>query len=117
MRKHMFGVLLLLASLTVASVSFASTVMPLDGTSIGVQSFRPSNNVNVTVASAPGDLANVGGYSVTGNHTSGDRDFATNSESSKIYWQNKSGTAVTVTVTPAPGKPTLVPDLSGWTSM
>ena len=117
MRKHMFKVLLLLASLAAASVSFAATPMPLDGTSIGVQSFRPSNNVNILVSSTPGDLSNVGGYAVAGNHTSGDRDFATNSESSKIYWQNKTGTVVTPSAVAAPGKPTLLPDLSGWTSM
>ncbi len=121
MKKTIVG--LFLVMIAAAGTAFAQDAQLIDaaGTSLGTQAYRPSNNVSVFVASMPGTSLNIGGYSVGTVHANGNREFASNSQESKIYWRDKvSGTALgtsSVTVT-AGTPPTFLPVFtSGWNSL
>jgi hypothetical protein len=119
MKKHLLNAIVILVA--AAGTAFAAGAeIPADGTSIGSQAFRPSNNVHLIVASLPGTSLAIGGFSTASFHSSGNREFATNSAESKIYWRDSPATHIAtgdVTVT-AGTPPTFTPAYtSGWSSL
>ena len=120
MKKTILGLFLVMSA--AAGTAFAGgQEIPADGTSIGTQAFRPSNSVHLFVNSLPGTSLAIGGFSCASYHSSGNREFATNSSQSKIYWRDSPAThiaATDVTVTAGSPDPTFAPAYtSGWNSL
>ena len=113
MKKTIFSLLVILAAAT--GTAFAGTPIPSDGTSIGAQGFKTSNNVTLIVASEPGTSLDPGGFSAASRHGSGNRNFAVNHAEPKIFWNDAAALADTdVTCT---ASDTYTPDVSSWNSL
>lgn len=97
MKKAILKAFAVLAVLSCASLSYASGgTITSTGTSIGTQSFKPSNNVSIKIYSSSTLTNNR--YSAESGHGSGDRVFGTNSVDPKMYWKSvTSGTPVDAT--------------------
>lgn len=65
-----------------SSQSFAEEIISTS-TIVGGQGFTPSNGVNVWIESHPEN-----GYAAYSWHSSGNRQFGTDSRESKIYWRD-----------------------------
>ncbi len=122
MKKTITGLSVIMIAAAGTAFAGTATQIPLAGTSIGTQSFRPSNSVQLFVASAAGTSLVVGGYSVSSFHSSGNREFASNNGESKIYWRDTPTTGHIavgdVGVDTSTNPPTYTPTYtSGWNSL
>lgn len=81
-----------------------ATIATGGSTVIGGQSFAVSNNVSI------GIISSTTAYTTISRHTSGDREFGTNSTAPKIYWQEAASSRTAVTSVTAPA-------VSGWTAL
>jgi hypothetical protein len=111
--------ILLIASLmfVFASASFAALI-DSTGTSIGSQSYKPSNNVTIVINS------NATRYAAESGHTKGNRVYGTNSDETKIFYKDvavpitSTNNPVTVATNDDPAADTgAFPLTDGWNSL
>ena len=94
MKKEILKAFLTIAVASSASTAFATqTTITSVGTTIGSQSFKPSNNVTVGV------VATTNAWSAQSGHTNGDRRFGASYDDPKIYWTSSTQPATDVSVT------------------
>jgi hypothetical protein len=86
MKKEILKAFLTIAVVSAASSAYAQVDITSVGSTIGAQSFKPSNNVTVRCVSI------ASAYAAQSNHSNGDRIFGVSFDDPKIYWKN--GTAV-----------------------
>ena len=101
MKKEILKAFLIMAVVTAASAAYAATDITSAGSTIGAQSFKPSNNVTVRCS------ANTSAWAANSTHSNGDRTFGASYDDPKIYWT--SGTTLNVS------NPT--DTFSSWTSL
>lgn len=80
MKKEILKAFLILAVVAAASTAYASVTITSVGSTIGAQSFKPSNNVTITV------YATSAAWAANSLHTSGDRTFGASYDDPKMYW-------------------------------
>lgn len=88
MKKEILKAFLILGAVSAANSAYASIDITSVGTTIGAQSYKPSNNVTVQVA------ASTSAWSAQSTHSNGDRTFGASYDDPKIYWTT--GTSLTV---------------------
>ena len=88
MKKEILKAFLIMAVVAAASTAYASTTITSSGSTIGAQSFKPSNNVTIAAVSTSS------AWSAQSTHISGDRVFGASYDDPKMYWTT--GTSLSV---------------------
>jgi hypothetical protein len=80
MKKEILKAFLIMAVVAAASTAYAAVTITSIGSTIGAQSFKPSNNVSIVCN------ASSSAWSANSTHTSGDRTFGASYDDPKMYW-------------------------------